>query len=59
MTAEQTRQMVSNIVDQEAVMLAVNHTFIITAAVLLLAAGVVWLSPRVRLPAGGPPGGGH
>lgn len=46
MDPEQARQMIGSIVDKEAVMLAVDHTFLITAIVLFIAAGLVWLSPR-------------
>ena len=52
MGTEQARQAVGNIVDQEAIMLAVNHTFLITACVLFLAAALVWLSPKPKGPLG-------
>jgi hypothetical protein len=35
-------------VDQESMTLALNHTFLISAVVLFLAAGLIWLSPRTR-----------
>jgi DHA2 family multidrug resistance protein len=58
MSMEQARQMIGTIVDKEAVALAVNHTFYLTAAVLFVAAAVVWLSPKPKGPlAAG--GGGH
>lgn len=52
MGAEPARQVVANIVNQEAIMLAVNHTFFITACVLFLSAALVWLSPRPKGPLG-------
>lgn len=48
MGPEQIRQVISNMVDNEAMMLAVNHTFLITAVILFAAAGVVWLTPRIK-----------
>jgi DHA2 family multidrug resistance protein len=58
MSVEQGRQMIANIVEQEATMLAVDHTFWITALVLFFAAALVWVSPRPKkMPAQG--AGGH
>ena len=48
MSAEQSRQMISNVVEQESIMLAVNHAFLITAIVLFIAVAVIWLSPRPK-----------
>ena len=45
---EQARQIIGNMVDNEAMMLAVNHTFLIAAIVLFVAAAVVWLTPRIN-----------
>jgi MFS transporter, DHA2 family, multidrug resistance protein len=45
MGMEQARQMISNTVEGQAIMLAVNHTFWVTTCVLLAAAALVWLSP--------------
>jgi DHA2 family multidrug resistance protein len=45
---EQSRQMISNMVEQEAVTLAIDHIFLIAAFVLFFAAAVVWLSPRAK-----------
>jgi DHA2 family multidrug resistance protein len=42
------RQMISNIVDQEAIAMAIDHSFMLTAMVLFFAALVVWLSPRAK-----------
>jgi DHA2 family multidrug resistance protein len=55
---EQTRQMISNVVEEQAVMIAVDHTFWITACVLFFAAALVWVSPRPRRMVG-PGAGGH
>lgn len=55
---EQSRQIIANMVDQEATTLAVNHTFLISAAVLFLAAALIWLSPRPKR-AATPIAGGH
>jgi DHA2 family multidrug resistance protein len=55
---EQARQVIGNLVDQEAVALALDHTFLVTAVVLFFAAALVWISPRPKAP-GGMPMGGH
>ncbi|MGV3482087.1 MAG: DHA2 family efflux MFS transporter permease subunit [Sphingobium sp.] len=47
---EQVRAMIANLVDKEAMTLAVNHTFLVTAIVLFLAAALVWFSPRPKGP---------
>jgi DHA2 family multidrug resistance protein len=47
---EQARQIIGNIVDQEATTIAVNHTFFVAAGVLFVAAAIVWLSPRPKGP---------
>ena len=46
MATEQARQVIGNLVDHESVMLAVNHTFLVTACVLFLSSALVWLSPK-------------
>lgn len=46
MSADQARQVISNMVDQEALAVAVDHVFLISALILFLAAVVVWLAPR-------------
>jgi MFS transporter, DHA2 family, multidrug resistance protein len=43
---DQIRQMLSNMVEMEATTLAVVHVFWSTSALLLVAAALVWLSPR-------------
>ncbi|MFT4026910.1 MAG: DHA2 family efflux MFS transporter permease subunit [Novosphingobium sp.] len=45
---EQARQVIGNIVGQEATTLAVDHTFFVTAIVLFIAAAVVWIAPRTK-----------
>lgn len=57
-SAEQARAAIGNVVDQEAMVMAVNHTFFVAALVLFFAAIVVWLSPRPKGPLA-PGGGGH
>jgi DHA2 family multidrug resistance protein len=60
MSFEQARQAISNTVEEQAVMLAVDHTFWITACVLFFAAALVWVSPRPKRMAGMSPGAsGH
>lgn len=54
--ADQARMMISNIVDQEATAVAVNHVFMITAIVLFASAIFVWFTPAQKRRA--PPGGG-
>jgi DHA2 family multidrug resistance protein len=39
---------IASLVDSEAVTLAVNHTFLIAAIVLFIAAALVWLAPRPK-----------
>jgi DHA2 family multidrug resistance protein len=58
LSLEQARQTVSNMVEQQAVMLAVDHTFWVTACVLFFAAALVWVSPRPKAMAA-PGAGGH
>ncbi|MFZ2996111.1 DHA2 family efflux MFS transporter permease subunit [Sphingobium sp.] len=43
---EQARQTISNLVEQEAIAIAVDHIFFISALVLFLASTLVWLAPR-------------
>ncbi len=43
---EQTRQIINNIVDQEATVIAMNHVFFIAAILLFVAAMLVWLAPK-------------
>jgi MFS transporter, DHA2 family, multidrug resistance protein len=46
MSFEQARQVISNLVDQEALAIAVDHVFFLSALVLFLATAIVWLAPR-------------
>ncbi|MBW8784693.1 MAG: DHA2 family efflux MFS transporter permease subunit [Novosphingobium sp.] len=52
MGADQSRQILSNIVEQEAVALAVDHAFLLTALLMFGAATLVWLMPRPKIPGG-------
>ncbi len=45
----QARALISNLVDKEAVTMAVNHTFMVAAAVLFLSSAMVWITPRIKL----------
>lgn len=47
---EQSRLLIANLVDQEAIAVAVNHTFLLTACILFFAAAIIWLSPRPKGP---------
>lgn len=57
MTPEQSQTMISNIVDREAIVMAVDHVFFVTAVIFFICAVVVWLSPRPAPRAGF--GGSH
>ncbi|WP_150290602.1 DHA2 family efflux MFS transporter permease subunit [Sphingobium estronivorans] len=45
-TQEQSRQVVSNLVDAQSLVVSMNHVFYAAAMVLFLAAALVWLAPR-------------
>ncbi len=45
---EQARQMISNLVEQEAIVLAVDHVFFLSGIVLFVAAAIVWIAPKPR-----------
>lgn len=47
-TTEQARGIISNLVEREAVVMAVDHVFLISAAVFFICAAVVWLAPRPK-----------
>jgi DHA2 family multidrug resistance protein len=47
-SAEQARQTISNIVEQEAIVMAVDHVFFLSAMILFAAAVVVWIAPKPR-----------
>ncbi|WP_311266992.1 DHA2 family efflux MFS transporter permease subunit [Sphingobium sp. WCS2017Hpa-17] len=46
--ADQARQTISNIVEQEAIVMAVDHVFFLSAIILFAAAVVVWIAPKPR-----------
>ncbi|MBS90321.1 MAG: DHA2 family efflux MFS transporter permease subunit [Sphingobium sp.] len=48
MSTDQARQVISNIVDQEATAISVDHIFFISALILFFASAMVWLAPRPR-----------
>ena len=48
LSPEQARQMISNLVEQEAVVIAVDHVFFLSAIILFAAAVIVWIAPRPR-----------
>ena len=43
---QQATQLISSLAEKEAVMIAVDHVFIVTAAIFFLGSAVVWLAPR-------------
>lgn len=45
---EQARGMIDRLVEQESVMLATNHVFLLSAVVFLFAAAIIWLAPKPR-----------
>ena len=45
-STEQIRQTISNMVEQEAIVIAVDHIFFISAVVMFIGALLVWLAPR-------------
>ena len=47
-TIEQARGIISNLVEREAVVMAVDHVFLISAVVFFICATVVWLAPRPK-----------
>jgi DHA2 family multidrug resistance protein len=47
-SAEQARQTISNIVEQEAIVMAVDHVFFLSAMILFAAAVIVWIAPKPR-----------
>ena len=46
MSAAQALDALNNMVQSQAVMLATNHTFLLTGLTVLLAVGAIWLAPR-------------
>jgi DHA2 family multidrug resistance protein len=51
-TDEQSIGIIANFADREALMIGVDHVFILTAVVFFLSALVVWLAPRPEKPKG-------
>jgi len=51
-STEQARGIISGIVEREAVVIAVDYVFLLSAAVFFLCALVVWLAPRPKPGAG-------
>ncbi|MGE4321524.1 MAG: DHA2 family efflux MFS transporter permease subunit [Sphingobium sp.] len=47
-SAEQSRQVIGTLVDQQTSILALNHAFLITAAILFITSFAAWLIPRPR-----------
>jgi DHA2 family multidrug resistance protein len=47
-SVEQARQTISNLVEQEATVIAVDHVFFISAIILFAAAVIVWIAPKPR-----------
>jgi len=45
---EQARQTISNLVEQEAIVMAVDHIFFLSAIILFAAAVIVWIAPKPR-----------
>jgi DHA2 family multidrug resistance protein len=50
LSLEQARGMISNLTDQQALSMATNHMFLLSAAMLIVAAVTVWLIPRPTRP---------
>jgi MFS transporter, DHA2 family, multidrug resistance protein len=48
LSPEQARAFLSMMVDQEAYVMAMNHTFFLSAMLLFLAAAIVWIVPPVK-----------
>lgn len=46
MNPDQVRQTISNLVEQEAIVIAIDHVFFLSAIVLFFAAAIVWLAPK-------------
>lgn len=50
MTPDQALRTIANLADREAVTMAIDAVFLVTAAVFFLSAAVVWLAPRPKMP---------
>ncbi|HEY6868467.1 MAG TPA: MFS transporter, partial [Novosphingobium sp.] len=51
--AEQSRLVIDNLVQQQATTMALDHTFLVSAIVLGVAACAIWFVPRSTTPVGG------
>ncbi len=49
MTSDQAMRTIANLADREAVTMAIDSVFLVTAAVFFLSAAVVWLAPRPKV----------
>ncbi|MEA3391244.1 DHA2 family efflux MFS transporter permease subunit [Sphingobium sp. CCH11-B1] len=49
LSVDQARQTISNLVEQEAVVIAVDHVFFLSAIILFAAAVIVWIAPKPRM----------
>jgi DHA2 family multidrug resistance protein len=59
MTPTQALSQLDGITQNQAVMLATDQMFLVLTLAFVVAACAVWLAPKPKLFAGGPPGGGH
>jgi DHA2 family multidrug resistance protein len=58
LSAEQSRAYIGSLVDSQAMSVALNHTFLLSAAALAIGFVVVWLSPKPKAVVQ-PGAGGH
>lgn len=56
-SVDQTREVISNLVEQQSTMLAINYVSLISAVLMVIAAGMIWLSPKPTGPAPADTGG--
>lgn len=49
MSTQQSAGAISFIVDREAITMAMDHVFLITAAIFFISALVIWLAPKARM----------
>ena len=49
---DQTIGIIANLADREALMVGVDHVFMLTAVVFFLSAIVIWLAPKPVKPKG-------
>jgi DHA2 family multidrug resistance protein len=48
MNSDQATRVIANLVDREAMTMAVDHVFLITAAIFFLCAAVIWFAPKPK-----------